>query len=135
MRVQEGRDNFASFAGMYGLGNPMVLWLIACGFGELVALTPQEMRVSSSAPHCPDPKHFGYDQPLMLWRGLEWVCYEHDVPVRQRILPRLQQIPTPPFSWQEVIGKEVDLAYTREDDERYATWKYVVDGQMQRTRR
>jgi len=123
-------DNGASFAGLYGLTNPIVTWLIARGQGELVALRPEELHQAAVAPRCPG-SHPGR-HPDMLWRGHEWVCYDHDKPVRQHIPPRLQEIPPPPFSTFDVIGKEVSLEYTLEANERRASWHWLVDGKAWR---
>ena len=121
-------DNAHSFAGMYGLANPVVGWLINRGYGELVALTPEEMHQAPIFPYCAST-HEG-DPPRMLWRGSEWVCYNHDPPIRCLIPMRLQNIPPPPFKTWDVIGKEVSVEYRRDDNEARASWKWLVDGEV-----
>ena len=134
-------DNGASFAGRYGLSNPTVAWLINSGFGELVALRPEEMQQEEKGPMCPSPttRYVDFDNQAfytkdehcpekMLWRGADWVCYRHDEPVRRRRMPRLQEIPLPPFSTFDVIGKEVSLEYSKQPWEAKASWRWLVDG-------
>lgn len=120
----DSRDNGHSFAGLYGLSNPIVTWLIGRGQGELVALTPDELHKVAAQPNCPSCLRSGQRNP-MHWRGKEWVCYDHKKPIRETIPPRLQELPPGP-RWQDCIGKEVDLVYTKADGESRASWKYVV---------
>lgn len=137
------RDNGHSFAGLYGLGNPTVTWLIGRGYGELVALTPDEMQRQEVAPHCTarretaelvrnkwrwkkQPGRCGHP---MRYRPEGWVCYEHKEPVRVRRPMRLQELPRPPFSTFEVIGKTVEVVYRRDQGEARGSWKWLVDGE------
>lgn len=115
-------DNGHTYGGKYGIvQNDYALWMIARGFGELVALTPEEMQRASVQPNCPRHR----EKVPMRWRGLQWVCYEHDEPVRVQIPPRLQDIPFYEGSAFDAIGKEVDVQYTKESWEARASWKYV----------
>jgi hypothetical protein len=131
-------DNGHSFAGKYGLGNPIVTWLISRGMGELVALTPEEMQKPEAVPKCPSPtsqridhakgEYYDVNEPCkapMLYRAQGWVCYEHATPVRVRRQPRLQEMPEYQGRSWDAIGSEVDLVYTKEDHEKRPTWKYV----------
>lgn len=140
------RDNGHSFAGLYGLANPIVTWLIGRGYGELVALTPEEMQRQEVAPRCkakaetavlvdnewrwgtcPDDHVCGNE---MRYRPEGWVCYEHETPVRVRRAMRLQNIPKPPFSTFDVIGKTVEVVYRRDQGEARGSWKWLVDGEV-----
>lgn len=128
------RDNGRSFAGLYGLSNPIVTWLIGRGRGELVALTPEQLKTAAIAPTCPRC----YPLKRMLYRTDAWVCYEHREPTRIRHKLALQDAPTlidygdgpEPFSGSldELLllaDKEVDVVYSN-DDGRGGRWKYVV---------
>lgn len=136
-------DNGHTLAGKYGFTNPIIGWLINRGYGELVALTTDELQAEEISPKCqgrlarlnkrgewePDDTDRRCLQP-MRYRPEGWVCYEHAEPVREPRAPRLQKIPPPPFSWHDVVGKEVDLVYSSQPGER-PSWKYVVDGVVQ----
>ena len=117
------RDNGHSFGGLYGFANPVVTWLLSRGQGELVALTPQELKVGAHTPTCPDC------QASMLWRGQEWVCYghdpPHDPPIRRRIPPSWQKLPPCPWKALDCIGYEVDIQYSQELGEQRASWKWT----------
>lgn len=117
----ESRDAGHSFAGLYGLTNPIVTWLIGRGYGELVALTPEEMRKEEHAPSCralaekaeanARGKWIWKKQKytcgaLMRYRPEGWVCYEHKAPVRVKRPPRLQEEPHL-IDWGEGDGPEV----------------------------
>lgn len=150
-------DNGASFAGLYGLSNPTVTWLISRGYGELVALTPEEMRKEERPPSCRarQEKAERNARGKWVWRKFSntcgepmryrpagWVCYEHETPVRAPRPPRLQETPKL-IDWgegdgPETLGRfsvdellllaelEVDVVYTKDDNERRPSWKYVV---------
>lgn len=123
------QDNGHSFAGLYGLANPAVSWLIGRGQGELVALTPAELHEAAVEPTCP---RRGCKEP-MRWRGQEWVCYMHAKPVRLRIPPRLQELPAFPGGLTALLAvadKTVELLYRREDGR--TGWRYYVDGEIVR---
>ncbi|OGT54316.1 MAG: hypothetical protein A3E01_15235 [Gammaproteobacteria bacterium RIFCSPHIGHO2_12_FULL_63_22] len=150
--VHQGADNFASFGGMYGLGNPTVTWLIGRGFGELVALTPEQMRQPEQAPKCTaraeglNPRGKwrrvgGRCDATMRYRPEGWVCYEHGTPVRARRAMRLQEAPrlidygdglgAVPYKGSIVelvwlADKQVDVVYQRDPGARVASWRYVV---------
>lgn len=137
------RDNGHSFAGLYGLANPIVTWLIGRGYGELVALTPEEMQRQEVAPPCKArretaelvrnkwrwKKQPGRCGQLMRYRPEGWACYEHKEPVRVRRPMRLQELPRPPFSTFEVIGKTVEVVYRRAQGEARGSWRWLVDGE------
>ena len=123
-------DNSMSFAGLYGLANPTVSWLIARGFGELVALTPEELHRPIALPLCPAP----FCGRRMEYRSVEtragrqpaFVCYVHpNHPVRRPCPPRLQQLPPCPWTPLECVGYEVDVQYSRLPTEAKATWKWA----------
>lgn len=139
-------DNQHSFAGLDGLANPIVTAADQPGHDELVALTPEEMRREEIPPSCGAPKEEGYEDKRgklrwrklpgrclksMLYRAEGWVCYEHREPVRVKRPPRLQEIPAPPFSTFQVIGKEVSLVYSSEGYSR-PCWQWIVDGEVWR---
>ncbi|OGS01141.1 MAG: hypothetical protein A2V88_08655 [Elusimicrobia bacterium RBG_16_66_12] len=91
-------DAGASFMGVYGLGNPWVLWLLRKQ-AELLALTPEQLR-RDLVPVCPDSR--GWKPHRMMLRPEGWVCYRHpkwmegrmiESPVRVLFEPRLQRAP------------------------------------------
>lgn len=99
-------DNAHSFAGKYGLQNPMVLWLIGRVYGELVALTPEDIRRPLNVEVCREAEEQrDYETGLwsrvgdticerpMRYRSSEWVCYEHKTPARRAHEMRLQEAP------------------------------------------
>ena len=135
------RDNGASYAGVYGIANnDYALWMLSRGFGELLALTPEEMQKPERAPSC---RALGeqHVQQGRKWRWVRkggkcerpmrirpegYVCYEHAEPVRVPRPPRLQEIPFFEGGIEAAIGCEVDLVYTKDDGERKASWKYKL---------
>ena len=147
------KDNEGSFAGLYGLANPITTWLIGRGFGELVALTPEEMRREEKPPSCraqkeEPPRTQGgrwrklsnkCEQP-MRYRAEGWVCYEHKEPVRVPRAMRLQEAPKlidyghgpeafkgfTPQQLVELADKEIDVVYASDNDARPPRWRYVV---------
>ena len=144
-------DNGHSFAGLYGLGNPTVTWLIGRGFGELVALTPEQMRQPEQSTSCVARgeeqlrngkwrRVSGKCGAKMRFRPEGWVCYEHETPVRVPRPMRLQEPPRlidfgngeGPVPYKGSIDqllyladKQVDVIYSN-DDGRGGRWKYLV---------
>lgn len=141
------QDNGHSFAGLYGLANPIVTWLIGRGFGELVALTPEEMRKAVVCPPCPSKrrhirttkgwrvarapggKPVTYCGREMRYRSEGFVCYEHPTPIRRKRPPRLQKLPAPPFKTWDVIGRVVEVVYRMRPGRARGEWIWLVDGQ------
>lgn len=148
MTALEVVDNGHSYGGVYGIANnDYALWMINRGYGELVALTPEELQKAPTPPLCSAPaSHVDgrtgklvderYGRPCTLamhWRGSEWVCYHHAEPVRLRIPPRLQQIPAFPGGLEAlaaVADKTVDCQYwTPSPGVIPPRWTYFVDGE------
>ena len=102
------------------MGSP---WLLSRGNGELLALRPDDMLKPYSVPNC--RLHPGERTP-MHYRPDGWACYRHEPPFRLPLDLRLQEIPPFEGDWQKLIGKTVDLVYSKGHDEREATWKYDV---------
>lgn len=136
-------DNGTSFASLYGLSNPVTTWLINRGYGELVALAPEEMQRPEASPSCKAQKEAPYQKRDGSWawqrlpgqcggpmryRPEGWVCYEHEKPVRVKRAPRMQKLPEPPFSTFDVIGKTVELHYARGRPGEGSRWVWLVDG-------
>lgn len=92
------RDNARSMAGRWGLANPIVTWLLGRGYGDLVALSPEEAQQGLDRR----PRHCGRS---MLVRAGYWLCPGPDHPplhVKRGL--QLQPMPAPPFKTWDVIA-------------------------------
>lgn len=153
MSTDLARDNGASLAGRYGIANNHIAaWLLARGQGELLALTPDELRKPMQAPMCraqkeeQDKKWRWHRKPgqccrPMLYRPQGWSCYEHKETQRQPLGMVLQDAPQlidygdgdgarsmKRWSLDDLLalaGKTVDAEYSAPNGGRPA-WRYVV---------
>lgn len=119
-------DNGASYLGVYGLKNELVCWLIGLGAGELVGLTPSEMMAPMTPPECPLLHDGANAFATMLYRPPWWKCYRHDRTIAVPMEARLQEIPEYKGDVWAAVEKQADLVYSKEDDERSPSWKYVL---------
>lgn len=146
------RDNGASLAGRYGIvNNQIAAWLLGRGQGELLALTPDELRKPMTAPICTSQceelsrktsrwqKKPGMCARPMLYRPHGWVCYEHKTPQRKPLGMVLQDAPQlidygegavtmKGFGVADLVaiaGKTVDAEYSAPDGGK-PRWRYVV---------
>lgn len=153
MSTQALADNHASLAGMYGTANnQLAAWLLGRGQGELLALSPAELRRDMPAPRCKagaeeQSTKTGRWHPIkgkacgetMRYRPTGWACYQHKEPQRQPLGMVLQDAPTlidfgdGPEKYVGSIaqllamaGKTVDVAYKADRAGEKATWRYVV---------
>ncbi len=88
----------ASFLEMYGLQNVLTGWMLGRGLSELVA-EPAKWFSGGRVipPRCPGSHASALafkPPPQMHWRGAEFVCYQHQPPVR---VPVRHEFPTAPI--------------------------------------
>lgn len=145
-------DNGASLAGLYGIANNHIAaWLLSRGHGELLALTPDELRKQMPAPMCraqreEQDKKFRWHKKRgvcgykMLFRPSGWACYQHAETKRQPLGMVLQPAPQlidrgegietmKRWSLDDLMAladKTVDAVYAPRERGQRAEWRYVV---------
>lgn len=88
INVPAAPDAGATMYGHYGLGNPMVMWLLTRR-PDLLLLTPTEYRTMiggnrrGGAPRCGCGHEMRYRFDAEGWPG--WKCYRHPDPVIRKI--------------------------------------------------
>lgn len=151
MSLPVAKDNGASLAGRYGIANNHIAaWLLARGQGELLALTPDELRKPMTAPMCraqreEQDRKFRWHKKRgmcgykMLFRPQGWCCYQHAETQRQPLGMVLQEAPQlidrgdgaeSMKRWtlddlMALADKTVDAEYSAPNGGRPA-WRYVV---------
>lgn len=83
-------DGGASLLGRLGIRNEFVAWYLRTS-PEALGMTPRELDAyARKTPPLCQRREWGQprcNQPMKI-RGLDWVCYHHEPPVRVRDLPK-----------------------------------------------